>query len=138
MKSSTDISKVEQRVFPAQVVQIIDDTRLAINRGSIHKVRLHQRVLLYCLSSEEIKDPETGESLGYLEIYKGTGKVITVQDKISVIESDRYEFTEALVKSVTHPLFSSNFWSAFPNHLTRVNKIPFEELYVDYLIDKLF
>lgn len=50
-----------------------------------------QRVLLYRLSNEEIKDPDTGESLGYLEIYKGTGQVISIQEKMSIIESDRYE-----------------------------------------------
>ncbi len=89
MKSSTDSPKLEQKVFPAQVVKIISNTRLAINRGSEHKIRPNQKVLVYCLSDEEIKDPETGKSLGYLEIYKGTGKIIHIQEKMSIIESDR-------------------------------------------------
>lgn len=39
-----------------------------------------------------------------MEIYKGTGKVIDVQEKMSIIESDRSE-TRNLKKS------SSSFWA---------------------------
>ncbi len=91
MTSSTDSPKLEQKVFPAKVVKILSGARLAINRGSEHKIRPNQKVLVYCLSDEEIKDPETGESLGYLEIYKGTGKIIHIQEKMSIVESDRYQ-----------------------------------------------
>jgi hypothetical protein len=45
--------------------------------------------------NEEIKDPDTGESLGYLEIYKGTGKIIHIQEKMSIIESDRHGWKKA-------------------------------------------
>ncbi len=134
MTSSTEQNRSKKGVFPAQVAKVINSIRIVINRGSEHQIKLNQKVLLYSLSDEEIQDPETGESLGYLEIYKGTGKVITVQDKLSVIESDRDEFTEALVKSVTQPLFSSHFSSAFPSNLTRGNKIPFEDPQVGDLV----
>lgn len=98
MKGSTSSIKSDQKTFPAKVVTIISDTRIAINRGYEHKIHLNQRVLLYRLSNEEIKDPDTGESLGYLEIYKGTGQVISIQEKMSIIESDRYE-----IKTVKNP-----------------------------------
>jgi hypothetical protein len=101
MTSSTDSSKIKQKVFPAQVVKILSGTRLAINRGTEHQVRPNQRVLVYCLSSEEIIDPQTGESLGFLEIYKGTGKIIHIQEKMSIIESDRTQ--KQLVKRIEKP-----------------------------------
>ncbi len=41
------------------------------------------------VSNEEIKDPNTGESLGHLEIVKGTGRVVHLQDKVATIESDK-------------------------------------------------
>ena len=75
--------------FPATVVQVIDDFRIAINRGSNQGVRVGQRFLLFELSKEEIKDPESGKILGKLEIPKGTGEVIHVQDDMAVIKSDR-------------------------------------------------
>lgn len=89
MDNVKDVKKQEKKTFPADVVKIIDNYKIVINRGSLHDVKEGQRFLLYNLSKEEIKDPSTGESLGYLEIVKGTGDVIHVQEQISIIESDR-------------------------------------------------
>lgn len=76
--------------FPAQVIQSLNsNTRLVINKGLDDEIRMGQRVLVYSVSDDEILDPVTGEALGYLEIVKGTGKVIHVQSKISTIESDK-------------------------------------------------
>jgi hypothetical protein len=76
--------------FPATVVTIIDPYKVVINRGAEHDIKEGQRFLLYKLYNEEIKDT-SGESLGYLEIPKGTGKVINIQERMSIIESDRWE-----------------------------------------------
>lgn len=75
--------------FPAKVAKVIDQYKLVINKGKIHGIRESQRMLVYCIDEEEIKDPDTGESLGYLELVKGTGKIIFVQEKYSILESDR-------------------------------------------------
>lgn len=75
--------------FPATVAKVIDDYKLVINRGSEHRIEEGQRMLVYCISDEDIKDPNTGESLGFLELVRGTGKIIFVQDKISILESDK-------------------------------------------------
>lgn len=77
--------------FPATVVAIIDTYKVVINRGMKHFIKEGQRFLLYKLDDNEIKDTISGESLGYLEIPKGTGKVISVQERMSIIESDRWE-----------------------------------------------
>ncbi len=75
--------------FPAKVVKVIDDYKLVINRGEISGIREGQRMLVYNTSEEEIKDPQTGESLGYLDLVRGTGTIIFVQEKISILQSDR-------------------------------------------------
>lgn len=67
--------------FPAKVVKVIDDYKLVINRGEISGIREGQRMLVYNTSEEEIKDPQTGESLGYLDLVRGTGTIIFVQEK---------------------------------------------------------
>jgi len=88
--------------FPANVADIINPLRLVINRGENDGVRLQQRVLVYSVSNEEIKDPNTGESLGYLEIVKGTGRVVHLQDKLATIESDKTRsYLRKLVSSYT-------------------------------------
>ncbi|ACK68246.1 conserved hypothetical protein [Rippkaea orientalis PCC 8801] len=83
--------------FPATVAKVIDDYKLVINRGSEHGIREGQRMLVYCVSDEDIKDPNTGESLGYLELVRGTGKIIFIQEKISILESDK---TKAEIRKI--------------------------------------
>ena len=77
--------------FPATVAKVIDGYKLVINKGSEHGIRQGQRMLVYHVSDEDIKDPNTGESLGFLELVRGTGKIIFVQEKISILESDKAE-----------------------------------------------
>jgi hypothetical protein len=77
--------------FPATVAKVIDSYKLVINKGSEDGIREGQRMLVYHVSDEDIKDPNTGESLGFLELVRGTGKIIFVQDKISILESDKVE-----------------------------------------------
>ncbi|MEA1963597.1 MAG: hypothetical protein U9O41_00455 [Candidatus Aerophobetes bacterium] len=98
----------KEKTFPATVVKVIDDCKIVINRGALHKVTEGQRFLLYKLSEEEIKDPISGKSLGYLEIVKGTGKIIHVQERISTIESDKKEPSERRIvrKRASTPFFS--------------------------------
>lgn len=82
-------NRQKKEIFPAIIVKILNENRIAINRGSIHHIKLNQRFLVYSLSDEIIQDPETKENLGYLEMTKGIGKVIHVQEKMAIIESDQ-------------------------------------------------
>ncbi len=86
--SPTDIAKVV--VIPpdlAKVVVVIDDDRVAINRGMENGVKLGQRYLVYELG-KEVTDPDTGASLGKLEVVRGTGKVVHLQEKMATLKSD--------------------------------------------------
>ena len=75
--------------FPANVIDVSTPNQLVINRGKNNGIQLEQRMLVYCIGNKELKDPQTGKSLGYLEIVRGTGRVVHVQNEISTIESDR-------------------------------------------------
>lgn len=98
MESTQAIQDVKEITFPATVVSIINPYKLAINRGTIHGLREGQRVLVYRISEEELRDPNSGKSLGYLELVKGKGRVIHVQEKISTIESDQKQFRRMTTK----------------------------------------
>ncbi|NJK73177.1 MAG: hypothetical protein HC942_02155 [Microcoleus sp. SU_5_6] len=98
MESTQAIQDVKEITFPATVVSIINRYKLAINRGTIHGLKEGQRVLVYRMSEEELRDPNSGESLGYLEIVKGKGRIIHVQEKISTIESDQKQFRRMATK----------------------------------------
>ncbi|TRV06741.1 MAG: hypothetical protein EWV41_13425 [Microcystis wesenbergii Mw_MB_S_20031200_S109] len=75
--------------FPATVAKVIDNYKLVMNRGKQNGIREGQRMMVYRIDDEEILDPHTGESLGFLELVRGTGRIIFVQDKISIIETDQ-------------------------------------------------
>lgn len=74
------------REFPGRVAEVLDEYRFVLNRGRRDGVHESDRFVVYSLG-EEITDPETGDSLGHLEITKGTAEVIHVQEKMSTLIS---------------------------------------------------
>lgn len=111
-----------------KVAKVIDDFTVVINIGSKDDIKLGQKFLIYEVSDEEILDPDTKESLGYLEIVKGTGKVTHVQFKLSTLESCMYESSP--IKTVQkNPLFGalSEYTEITENDKTQ---LPFKEVCV--------
>lgn len=80
--------EAETKDFPATIAEIINDYTLVMNRGSRHGVKNGQKFLIYGTSDEEIIDPETGKTLGFLEIVRGTGTISHVQENISTISAE--------------------------------------------------
>lgn len=76
-------------VYPARVVKVLNEYRVIINRGTADGMKKGTVLLIYELSRDELKDPETGENLGKLEIVRGTGAVIHLQDRLATVESNR-------------------------------------------------
>jgi len=74
----------------AKVAKINDKYRLVINKGLIDGVEKDMKFFVY-EEGEDIKDPDTGEVLQKEEIVKAWLKVIHVQDKISILDSDETE-----------------------------------------------
>lgn len=89
MTSGEPKAKDNKGIFPATIVTVLDDDKVVINRGSTHGVAEDQRFLVFALSESDIIDPDTGDSLGRLEIIKGTGKVTHLQEKMATVTSDR-------------------------------------------------
>ena len=89
----TERESTTKRGFPATVAETLESWvkcfRVVINRGSIDGVVNGDRFVVYG-EGPEIKDPETGESLGALEIFRGTGEAMHVQERMATIESDMF------------------------------------------------
>jgi hypothetical protein len=85
---TTQTDQKSTSIFPAAVARVLDAYTVVINRGSQHGLRNGQRFLVYALSEDEIVDPTTNDSLGYLEIIRGTGVVKHIQNTMATIESD--------------------------------------------------
>lgn len=81
-----DNAKINDSV--GRVAKVINDSKIVVNRGSGSGITVGRRMVLYSVG-EEIIDPETQESLGQLEMPKGTGVVTSVQPSMCIVESDR-------------------------------------------------
>jgi hypothetical protein len=79
------------------VVKVQSDTKIVINIGSEHGVKIGDKFLVYYIDPLELTDPITGESLGQLETVRGTGIAVHVQPKITTIESNRKEKPKKVV-----------------------------------------
>jgi hypothetical protein len=76
----------------ARVVHVVDPdstyapVEVVINRGAHNGVKLGDRFLVIG-EGPHITDPETGEDLGQLELVRGRGEVVHVQDHMATIRS---------------------------------------------------
>lgn len=82
-----DVELSQSKFRLIKVAHIVDDYTLIINKGSENGINLGQRFLVFIIG-EEIVDPESKESLGNLEIVKGTGKITHLQPKMATLSSD--------------------------------------------------
>ena len=74
----------------ATVVHVVDEYRVVINRGSEQGVKIGDTYLIYSVGPD-LTDPDTGESLGALELVKGRVVVRHVQEKISTSECIEFD-----------------------------------------------
>lgn len=90
----TERESVAKRGFPATVAETLESQRecfrVVINRGAIDGVANGDRFVVYG-EGPEIEDPETGEPLGALEIFRGTGEAMHVQERMATIESNMFK-----------------------------------------------
>ncbi len=64
-----------------KIVKIIDDKTVIINAGSNNKVTKFDKFEIYDIG-EEVIDPDTGESLGTLDVIKETLNVVRIYPKM--------------------------------------------------------
>lgn len=59
-------------------------TEIVVNLGSADGISMRDTFLVYVIGNE-IKDPDTGESLGQLEIVRGRGKAKHIQTSMTTV-----------------------------------------------------
>ena len=100
------MSEKTNKSLVCKVCKIIDNYTLVLNVGHLNNVEKNFKFLIYEIG-EEIFDPDTNQSLGKLEIVKGTGKVINVQERMCTIESNDYEYIKSSYHSAIEPFLST-------------------------------
>lgn len=110
-----------------KVVHVLnDDYKVVLNVGRNDGIRNNQRFLVYALSDHEIIDPDTKKSLGFLEIVKGSGKVVHVQDNMCTIESDKYKSTPVR-KKIRNAGVLSSLYEPVEEIVTTNEHFPFDD-----------
>ena len=78
-------TRTEKKVI-ARVAKVLSDSKVIITKGSNDGLTKGQRLCVYS-KGEEVVDPETGESLGHIEVIKGNGYIVQIQERISILEA---------------------------------------------------
>lgn len=106
-----------------RVAKVIDEYRVVINRGADDGVRPGRKYVLFSIG-EEVSDPDSGVSLGRLEILKGLGEVIHVQSKMATLRSAEKVRVPQKVRKI--------------RSLYGLIQPPIEEVEPDLVVDKEF
>jgi hypothetical protein len=87
-------------MIQTKVAQILSPTQVILAAGAEQGVREGMEFIIYEWG-HQVLDPETGESLGRLELHKARVKVSQVQERLSVANT--------LARTVRRPYFPSGF-----------------------------
>lgn len=80
-----------RKALTGQVIEVIDDCNVVINKGSVDGVNKDDRFLLY-KEGKEIFDPENNEYLGRLELVCGEGRPKHIQERFTTLTSSKMKF----------------------------------------------
>ncbi|MHC4253312.1 MAG: hypothetical protein ACYS9X_29685 [Planctomycetota bacterium] len=69
------------------IARILNDESVVINRGSAHGVKEGMRFAIFT-ELDEVKDPETGSSMGRLELVKARVVASHVQENMTICEAE--------------------------------------------------
>lgn len=111
-----------------RIIKVLNKYKVVTNLGS-KSVELEQKFRIIKLG-ELILDPETNEELGRLEIPCGNVKVISVQEKMSIMESSDYDIEET--KRETKIITKHEKKGALSNHYIDMLSTPEKEVIETY------
>jgi hypothetical protein len=69
-----------------RVAAVLDRFQVVLNKGAKDGIRLGESFLIFAMGPE-VEDPVTGQNLGPIELVKGRGKVIHLQDTMATLRS---------------------------------------------------
>jgi len=108
-----------------RVVEIITPYRIVINAGREEGIREGMQFEVYALG-KELTDPDTGQALEKLEIMRGRGQAIHVQNKISTIVSTEGGYMPPFASLGS----STMFYTTRALKDTQLTLMPFEKVQI--------
>lgn len=127
------MSDVQAETRLAKVVHVMDPeatyapVEIVINRGSRQGVKLGDRFLVFG-KGPHITDPDTGADLGELELVRGRGVVVHVQDQLATIRTIERRRTGPAKRIVREPFRGLSILSerSIEEQLPPEIELPFE------------
>ena len=86
MNNNTQPKAPVKPQWPVKIAKVVDEYTVVINKGKDEGIQLNQEVVIYTLG-DEVLDPDTKKSLGHIEIVKGRGKIIYLQEHMAQVTS---------------------------------------------------
>lgn len=122
-------------IITGKVVQVLDDCRIVINKGSADGVTTYNRFLVYRLG-DELFDPDTNESLGTLEIVCGEGKPEHIQEHLTTLHTSKQQVkkTKTIVKRGG---ISALYGDTEETYDPETYDIPFEDVGTDCIVKQI-
>jgi hypothetical protein len=117
----------------AKIVHVIDPgytqgaLEVVINRGSRQGVKVGDGFLIFG-TGPHIADPDTGEDLGALELVRGRGKVVPVQEHLATIRSTERRRTRPAKRITRQPGWSTGIAGVSGSVVTEEELSPEEEV----------
>lgn len=119
-----------------KIAAVLDRLTLVINRGAADGVSIGDRFLIYGLGTE-VFDPDTGRSLGQLEVVKGTGKVVHVQLRMATVSSDMKSQPVRTVRKSNPGLASILGGMEVQEEILPSERVPFEGVDIGDMVRKI-
>ncbi|MFN7338111.1 MAG: hypothetical protein ACK5SY_00780 [bacterium] len=87
MATDKELGLTPKGTYPAKVIEVIDDFKVVINRGELNSIRIDASHLVYSITNKPIYDPITSDFIGHCILYKGSGRIISVEENTSIIQA---------------------------------------------------
>lgn len=116
-----------------KVANVINEFTAVLNYGSNDGAEKGQQFIIYSIG-DEIFDPDTHQSLGYLEIVKGVGEIIYVQPQICTISSASYKNSLPII---THRQDQFNSFKTETVEQVEPKQLPFNDIKISDLAKRI-
>lgn len=126
-----------------KVVKVLNNFEVVVNLGAESGVAMDDVFVVYA-RGEELKDPDTGGSLGTLEIVRGRARAVHVQDRLTTLRSiethsEQQERKRPVLRTPFEDAMGIRVLQRQEEYVTEVVQVPapFREVRVGDLVRRL-
>ena len=117
-----------------KIARVLNSREVAINKGSDDGIRVGMIFKILSTKGSEIQDPDTGETLGSVDLVKTSVKVTAVQERIAVASTYRSRRVNVGGSGLGGPVLMGVF--APPKWETRLETLKIDEATVEELDER--